>query len=381
MPVSLSKTRSRANRRPDPPRPRAAPEGEIPPGIARIAVLLLHSRAARRVAGRRGRVAPGSGIRGVARCRRKIARLDADTERALHELGRHLANLRIDGGFAEITDLIEKAGTMRSALRDLEAELDHTQRLAEDYRVFRRELQETRRQSRALYARLEREIGEIGRRSLEYYRRLEDPGRFRACFEEVLNAPGAAEAPESEAKGGWPARLQSLRRALEGRAAQRRRKDERESVFPRLGWRLLKTDFDQHVDGPLRALYESVRKNVVDLLELERHQKHREEGIEAFDREMREEWGHPDLESMRRDLERQRQEMQTGLDALYLHIGEMFNKHRLHNYVDDSFVAACRQRIKRFHVRTNAWKLKKKEILIALRGQGAAGAPEEDNDA
>lgn len=307
----------------------------------------------------------------------KVARLEQDTQEALYDLGRHLANLRIDGGYAELRDLIEKTDNLRESLKETEQEIAYANKLSQEYRAFRKELNDTRREAKTLFRTVEKQVREIGKRSHEAYPRLENPERFRAYFEDVSGddrggAVGSSDA-EDDPRNGILGRLRSLRRVLDPRGEERRQAESRKNRYPRIGWQLLKTDFDKSVDGELRGLFETVRKNLVSLLELERHQKHREEGLEAFDREMKKEWGYPDLDAMRKDLDRQRLEMQQSLDQLYSNIGDIFNTHRLHNYVDDSFVAACRTRIKRFHVRMNELKLRQKDIMLELKDESVPG--------
>ena len=311
--------------------------------------------------------------------RDKVARLGVDIQDALYDLGRHLANLRIDGGFAEIGDLIERADNLRASLKEIDREIADAGQLADDYRLFRQDLDQTRRDIKVMSARVERQISTLGEGAFEVHQKGKVPARYAAFFTEVLGKDGSGvESPDpgtgagNEAQEGFLGRLRSLRKRLDLRGGgDRRTNDPRKSRYPRLGWRLLKTDFfeDRKTDGALRELFHEVRKNLVQVMELERHQKHRVEGLAAFDREMKGEWGFPDIESMRRELERQRSEMLSSVDALYGNIGTLFNDHRLHNYVDDSFVAASRRRVKRFHVRVNQLKLRQKEILLALKNE------------
>jgi len=309
--------------------------------------------------------------------REKVARLEKDTQEALYDLGRHLANLRLDGGYAELRDLIEKTDNLRASLKETEQELAYASKLGKEYKSFRKELVDTRREAKRLFKTVEKQVTEIGKRSHEAYPHMKNPGRFRSYFEDASpedggGAPGSSES-EDDPRNGILGRLRSLRRVLDPRAEERREAEWRKNRYPRVGWQLLKTDFDKSVDGKLRGLFETVRKNLVSLLELERHQKNREEGLTAFDREMKEEWGYPDINAMQKDLERQRAEMTENMDRLYLNIGDIFNKHRLHNYVEDSFVTACRARIKRYHVRINELKLRQKDILLELKKESASG--------
>jgi hypothetical protein len=91
---------------------------------------------------------------------------------------------------------------------------------------------------------------------------------------------------------------------------------------------------------------------------------------------MRDSWGYENIAAMVEDLERQREQMRESIDGFYLEIGTIFNTHRLHDYVQDSFVKSCRRRIKRLHVRTNELRLRQRDLLRALKHDQADVAPD-----
>jgi len=301
----------------------------------------------------------------------RIAALETETREALYDLGRHLANLGLDGGYAEIGDLIQKAQNLMATLRDTKQELDYTRKLQEDYKAFKKDIDGTRVEVKRLSSLAERQIGQLGEQAYEVFQDPNCPAGYRSRFEMLLKGeemPSDLEADdELNGNGGLLGRLKSLRHLLDPRSMERHHASRRMNRFAGLGWKLLKADFEDHAEGDLRRFFETVKQNLMSLLEQERHLRDRRAGLAAFDREMKKEWGYKNLEAMARDLDQQRAGLQERVDAIHSRIGSIFNDHRLHNYVDDSFVRACRQRIKRFHVRINQLKFRQKDLVLELK--------------
>lgn len=303
----------------------------------------------------------------------KIAALETETREAIYDLGRHLANLGLDGGYAEIGDLIQKAQNLMATLRDTVQELEYTRKLQEDYKAFRKDLDGTRIEVKRLSSLAERQIGQLGEQAYDAFQAPDCPAGYRSRFETLFKGEEMPSIPDAddEANGnsGLLGRLKSLRHLLDPRSMERRHASRRMNQYTGLGWKLLKADFEDHAVGDLRRFFETVKQNLMNLLEQERHLRARREGLAAFDREIKKEWGYKNLEAMALDLDHQRARLQERVDALHSRIGGIFNDHRLHNYVDDSFVRACRQRIKRFHVRINQLKFRQKDLVIELKDQ------------
>lgn len=310
----------------------------------------------------------------LAANRDKQAEIERSLTAAVEALGRHLVNLEIDAGFADLTPRIRRGRTIRSNLDDVEEDIRWLDQVEREYAEHRADLVRTEREAQRLVDRLEDEINALGEHGLE---RIDDEGapaplreRLRGFLEEaslpVVSAKDEDDEPSSDAASDTPS---DARTDLQSRAGD----IARAGPSTRLGWRLLRANSDLSwcTDPDLRGRIGDLKATVVRLLELERHQRFRTEGLRVFDEELQDIWGFETIEDMREDLLNQRDEMREHIVAIDAEIGEMFNTHRLHDRVDDSFVKASRGRIKRYHVRINELKLRRRAILLELRNADA----------
>ncbi len=303
----------------------------------------------------------------LAAGRAKQAEIEGNLAAIIASLGCHVVNLELDAGFADLVPRIRRGRTLRSNLDDVEEDIRWLDAVEHEYAEHREDLARTEREAQRLVDRLGDDIDGLGTHGLE---RIDDEGaptplreRLRGFLEEATLPTVDAEEDSSD-----DAPKPDARDTLRSRAGD----VARAGPATRLGWRLLRANSDLSwcTDPELRARIGDLKATVVRLLELERHQRFRAEGLRVFDEELEDIWGFETIEDMREDLLNQRDEMREHIAAIDAEIGELFNTHRLHDRVEDSFVRASRRRIKRYHVRINELKLERRTLLLELREAG-----------
>lgn len=317
--------------------------------------------------------------------RQRVSAIERDEAAVIYDLGRHVSNLSLDAGYDELAGIIRKSATLRQNLVELEDELTWLGKVASEHVVMKGDLDATTREAKALFETLETTIVELGAHASRLHEAEDSADDLREFLAELIEHDDewrpAAVDDVPDARAGIRKRLRSLKERFEPKV------DPTRGLYPRIGWRLLRGALDDRLSDPeLRQEITAAKKGIARLLELERHQRFREESLAEFDTEMKDTWGYASIDGMIVDYENQRDEMRERLDALYVEIGAVFNTHRLHDYVEDSFVSACRRRIKRFHVRGNELRLRQRDIVRALKRPadrpaertdgGAAGAPD-----